>query len=184
MKSSFNDAPKEEPKKKSISKGHINFTAAESGYFNEMISKEEKTRWDFSMNKLYLSRPRDPTVAEKTSRSDYEYYLPLPKKGDMGDLPDLAQPYSKLEDPDVLSEQRRIEALKKRKALLTQELHELKVTMGDKKTVEWAVQSFKKPELPKPKPRGIRYTLQMSGEGFNSSATPECIDRIMLKRLR
>ena len=181
-------------KPKTISKGHMTFTATESGYYNEMISREDKTRWNFSLDKHYLYRERDPTLGQQTVRESdpYKtYYLP-PEPMIPNDVAKLTMTsmsnntLSNHEDDEIYQEMKELEALKRKRNLLRKEVHNIETTINKKSdTGHLAVQKLgEKPNVPKRKAPGIRYALQMMSEGFTSSATPECIERIMMKRLR
>ena len=172
-------------KPKSISKGHMTFTSAEAGYFNEMIGREERTRWNFSLDKNYLSRPRDPTLGEKTPRDidNVEYYLPPEGTKDIGPLP--VEP-DRDEMRAILKEQKRVEALKLRREEVKAKMHAMRSGMlGSgvlRTTRNLAMEDAEHIEPPPRRINPTRYTLVMMSEGFKSSATPECIDRIMASR--
>ena len=182
-------------KPKTISKGHMTFTTTESGYYNEMIGREDKTRWNFSLDKHYLYRERDPTLGEKTVRESdpYKtYYLP-PEPIIHNDIANLTGTTSmsttalrNKEEDEIYQEMKEIEALKRKRNLLRKEVHSIETTINKKSgTGHLAVQKLgEKPDIPERKKPGIRYALQMMSEGFTSSATPECIEKIMMKRLR
>jgi hypothetical protein len=125
------------PLPKNISKGHMAFTNAEAGYFGEMIGREEKCRWNFSLNKNYLYKPRNPTLGEKTDREGmYEYYLPPEKHAP----PRQRAVESNGDDHETIIDMKRIETLKRRRAEIKQQLHEFHMSMGvDTKTRELAL---------------------------------------------
>ena len=173
--------------KKGISKGHMTFTSAEAGYFNEMIGKEESTRWNFSLNKSYLSKPRDPTLGQKTSREGdlREYYLPPDGHKDVGPLP--REPDQK-EVRAIMMEKQRIEELKVRREAIKSKLHAMSTSMLgsgiDRQTRNLALEDMHHVEPPARRINPTRYTLVMMSEGFKSSATPECIEVIMRNHKR
>lgn len=187
MKSSAPIVVKKKVPKKGISKGHMTFTSAEAGYYNEMIGKEEGTRWNFSLDKSYLARPRDPTLGEKTPRKGdmREYYLPPEGARDIGPLPQEPDPR---EMRKIMMEKKRIEELKVRREEIKAQLSHMTTNMigrgVDRHTRDLAMEDIVHVEPPARRINPTRYTLVMMSEGFRSSATPECIEQIMRKHKR
>ena len=185
MKSSAPAAKEKKVPKKGISKGHMTFTSAEAGYFNEMIGKEQQTRWNFSLDSSYYTKPRDPTLGQRTPRQGdlLEYYLPPEGHKDVGPLPQEPDPKEMWR---IMEERKRIEALKVRREEVKAKLNHISTkVLGNGVTRHIRDVAMMDMEHIEPPPRRLnptRYTLVMMSEGFKSSATPECIDRIMLKR--
>lgn len=165
--------------------------APEMMYLNDRIEKDEIRRCNFQQTKYNLTRNRNPLLGEETYRSDHmkerlirgvdegrPKYIPyvqtyiFPKKS-----PQLERLRPVTPEPiaDVLLEQLDRRMLLEKKRLIEADMQILEHKMGRETLRNKSLVTLETYTPPAQKPRLARGTLHLSGMGFTSHVTEECM---------